>query len=453
MPFTLESKVLIRLALPVFIAQLFITSMSFVDTAMAGHYSRNDLAAIAVGGSFWLPAFLFTQAILFAVTPLVAQAMGRKNPLQASAALRQGLWLGFFVGLGVAVIMLVLLPVIKNIGIDVDVQEITKEYLLWLALGLPLVGVYQAMRSFIEGCGRTAPIMLINGMGFLCHIPINYVLIHGKLGFPEMGGAGCGLSTTIVVLIMIVLLYLYIKFSDFRQIAFLNSENKPQRVYQLNLLRLGLPIGFAMLAEVSIFSIIALLIASLGSDVIAGHQVALNLSAQTFMLPFSLGIALTIRVGFLLGEKNLSAVQHTVKVGLGLALISSSITACFMLFGSGLIASVYTSDVQVQMIAASLLFFAAVYQFPDALQAASIGILRGFKITKLPMLYTFFAYWVVAIPLGYSLGLMNVWGEPMGARGMWLGLVVGLSVAACLLVSTVFYVLKHPEKHLENCEL
>jgi MATE family multidrug resistance protein len=255
------------------------------------------------------------------------------------------------------------------------------------------------------------------------------------------------------MLLMALGLLFYILQGELRQTAFCSSAVFPRLSYQLQLLRLGLPIGFSMLAEVSIFSMIALLVAPLGADVIAGHQVALNLSAQTFMLPFSLGMALTIRVGYFLGEKNTAAAKHTAQTGLLLALISASCTASFMVFGSGFITALYTNDAVVRVIAASLLFFAAVFQFPDAIQVSSIGILRGFKITRLPMIFTLLAYWGVALPVGYAFGLLDVFGQPMGARGLWLGLVIGLSFAAFLLLTTVFYVLRYPEKQLSNCHI
>jgi multidrug resistance protein, MATE family len=448
-----EARLLIKLAFPVFIAQLAITSMSFVDAAMAGHFSRIDLAAIAIGGSFWLPAFLFTQAILFAVTPIVAQAHGSQNHADASHALKQGLWLGLLAGICVAIILYHLLPVLGMMGVDANIEVIARNYLLWLCLALPIVGIYQAMRSFIEGNGRTKPVMVINFIGFLAHIPLNYICIYGKLGMPVMGGAGCGLSMVLALLIMATGLALYILTSDLRLIVGASNTVRPQWLYQRNLFRLGFPIGCSMLAEVSVFSIIALLVAPLGAEVVAGHQVALNLSSQTFMLPFSLSMALTIRVGYLLGKEDLLAAKHTAHTGLCLALLSASCTASFMVFGSGFITGIYTSDKEVQVIAASLLFFSAVFQFPDALQVSSIGILRGFKITRLPMFYTIFAYWVIALPIGYALGLTDLLGEALGARGLWMGLVLGLSIAAFLLLITVFYVLKHPQKYLSRFDV
>lgn len=445
-----EIRALLRLGLPVFISQLCITSMSFVDTVMAGHYSRNDLAGIAVGSSFWLPAFLFVEGILLAVTPLVAQAHGRQSAPEAGTGLKQGLWLGLWVGMLVGLLLLMLFPVLHRMGVEAAVQAVTRDYLSWLVLSLPVVGIYQALRSFIEGSGRTRPVMVVNILGFFSHIGFNYLFIYGKAGFPAMGGAGCGLSMLCSLALMAAALAMYISGSSLRLVVLSGQYGWPKLFYQLELLRLGLPIGLSMLAEVSVFAIIALLVAPLGAEVVAGHQVALNLSAQAFMLPFSLGMALTIRVGYFMGSGNLHALRHTVKTGLVLALCSACCTSSFMFFGSRFITGIYSPDIEVQAIAVSLLFFSAVFQFPDALQVSSIGILRGCKITRLPMIYTLVAYWVVALPLGYSLGLTSFWGEPLGARGLWMGLVVGLSIAAVLLLGTVVHVMRHSRKYLSD---
>ena len=437
-----EIKVLFKLAFPILIAQLSITSMSFVDTAMAGHYSRNDLAAIAVGGSLWLPVLLFTQAILFSVTPMVSQARGRGDISDAGHTLRQGLWLGLFSGICVSGVLFLMMPLLDVMGVDNNIKSVSKEYLFWLSFGLPVAGVYQAMRSFIEGYGRSKPVMLINIVGLLSNIPLNYIFIYGKLGFPAMGGAGCGIASSLVLLIMALGVVAYISLSDLRDIAFKRQWISPQWLGQIKLIKLGLPIGFSVLVEVSIFAVIALLIAPLGAEIVAGHQVALNLTAQMFMLPLSLSMALTIRIGYFVGQKNHQAIRQSISSGYLLGIFIAILNGSIIYFGSHFIAGIYTGDSEVQLIAVSLLFFAAVYQFPDALQVCSIGILRGFKVTRRPMIITLIAYWLIALPIGCVLGLTDILGQPLGPKGLWMGLVIGLTVAAVLLLSTVVFVLK-----------
>lgn len=446
-----EAKALIKLTWPILIAQLSITSMSFVDTVMAGHYSRNDLAAIAIGGSLWLPALLFTQAILFAVTPLVAQARGRNDNKDVGDILKQGLWLGIFSGICVAVLLLAMLPLLDIMGVDKHIKIVSKEYLIYLSIGLPIAGIYQAMRGFIEGHNRSSPVMFINIVGLLSNIPLNYLFIYGKLGFPAMGGAGCGVASTLVLLIMTLLLAAYIGFSDLRDIAFQRKWVAPQWQGLLRLGKLGLPIGFSVLVEVSVFAIIALLIAPLGAEIVAGHQVALNFMSQMFMLPLSLSMALTIRIGYFVGERNHLAIKQCIYTGYLLAMVIAILNSAIIYFGSSVIAGIYTRDVGVQLLAVSLLWLAMLYQFPDAIQVCSVGMLRGFKVTRRPMMITLMVYWLIALPVGYILGLTDMLGAASGPSGLWMGLVVGLTIAAILLLLTMVVVLRHERVDMRLC--
>ncbi|NRB42766.1 MAG: MATE family efflux transporter [Pseudomonadales bacterium] len=437
-----EVKQLLRLAWPIFIAQLSLSSMSMVDTIMAGHYNKLDLAAIAIGGSIWLPALLFAQGCLFGLTPMIAQAVGRGEGSESKILLHQGIYLGFFIGLMVAIGVYLILPYLSRLNIDVNLLQVSQSYLSWIILGLPFAGMYQAMRGFVEGHAKTKPIMVINILALLANIPLNYIFIFGKLGMPEMGGAGCGLATALVLLLMMVFNGLYIGLSPLKKKAQLLTFCAVDFSKQVSLIKIGLPIGLSVLAEVGIFAILALLIAPLGAEVVAGHQVALNLSAQTFMLPLSIGTALTIRVGFFVGQQNIPRLKKTISAGFILGILGSVITAGFMFFAAASIAALYSSDVGVQRIAISLLFFAAIYQLPDALQICSAGILRGFKKTTVAMVSIITAYWVIALPLGYQLAFKDSIVPAMGASGLWLALVIGLSITAVFLLSQLLWVFK-----------
>ena len=437
-----EVKQLLRLAWPIFFAQLSITSMSMVDTIMAGHYSKTDLAAIAIGGSIWLPALLFVQGSLYGLTPLIAQAFGQGDESEARKLLNQGVYLGAFTGLLVALLVYCGLPQLQRLGLDSELLRITDSYLLWIILGLPFAGMCQSLRGFVEGHAITKPLMLINFLALLSNIPLNYIFIYGAFGLPEMGGAGCGLASALVLLIMLLLNALYIYVSPLKAKVLSGKWVVPKLGRQLKLLAVGLPIGLSVLAEVGIFAILALLIAPLGEVVVAGHQVAMNLSAQTFMLPLSLGTALTIRIGFFVGKHDYVKTREVAMAGYALALVGSAITASFMFFAASKIAALYTDAVDVQAIAASLLIFAAIYQLPDALQICSAGILRGFKRTAVAMVSIVTAYWLIALPLGYQLAFTDRFTDAMGASGLWLALVIGLSVTAVFLVVQVIWLFK-----------
>lgn len=431
---------MIRLAWPILIAQLSLTAMGFVDTVMAGHYGKLDLAAIAVGSSLWLPALLFTEAVLMAITPIVAQARGRRDDEEVARAIRQGLWLALMTGLTVATMLLCAISLLQWMQIDTGMFPIAQRYLEWVACGIPCAAVYRAMRSFVEGHGQTIPVMLVNLTGLLANIPLNYWFIYGGFGVPAQGGAGCGMATALVMLLMAVIFSVYLFFGPLRVSVRSVSGWLPQWSMLRVLLAIGLPMGLAMFAEVSIFAVLALLIAPLGADSVAAHQIALNLSAQTFMLPFSLSIALSIRIAYLLGKGDGQQVRVCVRTGLSMALLSASLTAGFITLASPLIARFYTNDVAVQQLALALLVYAAVFQLPDALQACSAGILRGFKVTRTPMLYMLMAYWLIALPLGYTLALTDRLVPALGPEGLWMALLIGLSIAAVLLLYKVWRV-------------
>lgn len=435
---------LILLALPIATGQIAQTANGFVDTLMAGAVSPTDLAAVAIGSSIWVPVFLFMTGILIATTPTVAQLYGAKELSEIPPTVRQSLWLSLFIGiLGMIAVRYayLLLPLMD---VDPALYPLTQGYLEGVSWGMPPVALYIVLRSFSEGMSHTKPMMLTSIMGLMINIPTNYILIFGKLGFPAMGGVGCGWSTAFVMWMMLIAMAIYVhKGKPFQLTPLFAKLEPPQVIPQLNILKVGLPIGFTIFFEVSIFSIIALLIGSLGADVVAGHQIAFNFASLTFMLPLSLAMALTIRVGQGIGSNNIHNTRFTCLVGIALTVMIAIGLSCFMTFGNHWIASIYTNDEQVRELAATLLLFAAVFQISDGLQAASSGALRGFKDTKIPMYFTLIAYWGMGLPLGYLLGMTDWFTSAMGAKGFWIGLVVGLTTAAVLLNSRLFYIFKN----------
>jgi MATE family multidrug resistance protein len=207
----------------------------------------------------------------------------------------------------------------------------------------------------------------------------------------------------------------------------------PDLVLLRGLLRVGGPIGVAVFAESSIFAVIALLIGGLGATVVAGHQIALNVSSLTFMIPLSLGMAVTVRVGQALGRGEPRAARFSAGVGIATALGYAFISAGLMAGFSAPIARLYTTDTAVIEVAATLLVYAALFQFSDGIQVTAAGALRGFQDTRATMLITLFAYWGIGLPVGYALGLSDWLGIHSGPRGLWQGLIAGLTCAALLL--------------------
>ena len=429
-----ELRAVIALAVPIIIAQLAHTAMGFVDTVMAGRVSPRDLAAVALGNSLWVPVFLLMTGVLLATTPKVAQRFGAGSHDEIGPLMRQALWLALAVGLLAAVALWNAEPVLHWMQVDDELIEPAMGYLRAVACGFPAVALYHVLRCFSDGLGHTRPTMVLGLLGLLLNIPLNYIFIYGKLGLPAMGGVGCGWATALVMVAMLLGMLVWVAWAPYYQSSgLLRRFDWPQGRVIRRLLSVGLPIGVSIFAEASIFSVIALLIGGLGATVVAGHQIALNFSSMVFMIPYSLGMAATVRVGQALGRREPREARFAAGVAMATALAYACLSASSMLWLRTDIAEIYTPDLAVIGVAGSLLIYSAFFQFSDAIQVTAAGALRGYQDTRVTMLITLLAYWGIGLPVGYSLGLSDWLGEPSGPKGLWQGLVVGLTCAALLL--------------------
>ncbi|MFP3515054.1 MATE family efflux transporter [Pseudomonas sp. SIMBA_077] len=429
-----EVRALLALAFPIIISQVATTAMGFVDAVMAGRVGPRDLAAVALGNSIWVPVFLLMSGILLATTPKVAQRFGANAHPEIGPIVRQALWLAVFTGSCAAALLIGAKPLLHLMKVDPQLVEPSMGYLHGIASGMPAVGVYCVLRCFSDGLGKTRPSMVLGLSGLALNIPLNYVFIYGHFGVPAMGGVGCGWATAIVMWFMALGMLVW----TFRGAIYQSSKvyshfEWPKWAVIKRLLSVGLPIGVAVFAESSIFAVIALLIGSLGATVVAGHQIALNFSSLVFMIPYSLGMAITVRVGQALGRQQPREARFVAGVGMGTALVWACISASLIYALRGPIATVYTADPTVIEVATMLLMFAALYQFSDVIQVTAAGALRGYQDTRVTMILTLFAYWGVGLPVGYALGLTDWLGQANGPSGLWQGLIVGLTCAALML--------------------
>ncbi|SEQ38197.1 multidrug resistance protein, MATE family [Amphritea atlantica] len=429
-----ESRQILALAVPILIAELSQAAMGFIDTLMAARYGAEDLAAVALGSGIWLPVLISLGGLLMAITPMVANHAGSDQLRRTRLIFHQGVLIALFAG---AFAWLIL----RNMEVVLDLMQVTGSlkiktlgYLDALSWGIPGMMLYQGARSYSEGLGKTQPLMKIALFALLCNIPLNYLLIYGKLGFPELGGVGCGWATTIVMWIMALSSGCYLRYSRHFRSLYLITLPRPRANYLLTILRIGIPIGFTLLIEVSMFTVIALLIARLGEIVIAAHQITLSFTGMVFMIPLSIAMALTIRIGQFNGRKDPLSAAITARNGYALVCCSSVISCTLIALLSMQIAAMYSDNSDIIQLASSLLLIAAIFQIPDAIQVASAGILRGHKDTAVPLMIVFTAYWLIGLPLGYLLGLTDLIVPATGARGFWLGMIAGLSVGAILLL-------------------
>lgn len=428
-----EFGALLSLAAPIVIAQLSHSAMGFVDAVMAGRVGPLDLAAVALGNSVWIPVFLLMTGILLATTPKVAERHGGGRSQEIGPLVRQALWLALGCGLIASLLLLNARPLLVAMHVDAQLIGPTLLYLKGIAMGLPATAFYYVLRCFSDGLGRTRPAMLVGLAGLALNVPLNWIFIYGRLGMPALGGAGCGFASGTVMWAMLLAMLAIIRTERYRACALFARFERPHGPTLRALLAIGVPIGIAIFAESSIFSVVALLIGELGPTVVAGHQVALNFSGLVFMVPLALGMAVTVRVGQALGRGEPREARFSAGVGMAAGLLCACVSCTLMLTARTAIAGLYSQDLAVIQLAASLLVFAGIFQFSDAIQVTAAGALRGYQDTRATMIITLLAYWGVGLPVGWALGLSDWFGAPRGPAGLWQGLVLGLTCAAILL--------------------
>lgn len=429
-----ELRAQLALALPILGGQLAQTANGFVDTLMAGRVSPVDLAAVAVGASIWVPAYLFMTGVLMSATPILSRTLGAQSFSRVNPLTQQGLLLALGLGLLMMALLRSMAPVLAWMDVDAALQPLVIGYLDALSWGMPAMALFLSLRSYTEALSHTRPVLLISVAGLLINIPSNAIFIYGLFGVPAMGGVGCGWATSLVMWMMAAMMAVYVARHPVYDDARLSLR---QRFFEpatiLYMLRIGLPVGLSIFFEVSIFAIIALLISSLGAITVAGHQIALNFTSLIFMLPLSLALAVTVRVGLARGRNNPDAAHLAINTALIITLAIGISAAVLLLLLRHHVPMLYTPDKEVRDLAARLLLFAALYQVSDAWQVTVNGALRGYEDTAVPMLLTLIAYWGIGLPVGYVLGLTDLLRPAMGPDGFWIGLISGLTAAAIML--------------------
>lgn len=291
------------------------------------------------------------------------------------------------------------------------------------------------MRNQCEGLSKTKPAMVLGFLGLMLNIPLNYIFIYGHFGMPALGGVGCGVATASVYWAMFFCMRFWVRrMRSMRDIRVESRWSAPSRVILQRLTGLGLPVALALFFEVTLFAVVALLVSPLGIVNVAGHQIALNFSSLMFVLPLSMGVAATIRVGYRLGQGSTEQARVAAWTAQGVGVSMAVITAIFTVTFRHQIAQLYNDNPAVVTLAAQLMMLAAIYQISDSIQVIGSGILRGYKDTRSIFFITFIAYWLLGLPSGYILALTD-WVVPrMGPAGFWCGFIVGLTSAAVMML-------------------
>jgi len=418
------------LALPIVIGQLLTVGMNTVDTVLAGRLGTQVLAAVSQGYQIWVVVLLVVIGVMLAVTPSTAQLDGAGRRDAVGAVFRQALWLALMAGVLLMLLVREADSLLRMAQVAPEIIPDAGAFLRAIAWGAPGLALFFACKNTSEGLSLARPSLYFSLLGVAVIAPVAVVLMYGKLGFPALGAAGAGYAHAIAIWCQALAFLLYLALrGSYRQAQLFARFDWPQWRAIYGLLRIGVPMGMALFMEGGLFVVSALLIGSLGQVPAAAHAIAINIASLAFMVPLGIAMATTVRVGNAVGRRDVDAIAGAAMAGLVLVLIAQVVSAAAMFAFPKTIAGLYTSDLPVVAMAASLLWFAAVFQFSDGIQALANGALRGLKDTAIPAAITVLAYWGVGFPLGWWLGIARGWG----ASGLWVGLIAGLSVAALLL--------------------
>lgn len=446
-----EIKNLVTLAIPVMIAQISQTAITFVDTIMAGNYSKTALSGVAIAVSIWLPTILFGQGLLTVLTPIISNLNGAAKREQVADQTRQGVVIALILSI---IMMLVLYnsDIIISFRssadhpIDPEMVDVAVSFLRSIMWGVPAFLLFLVYRNQCEGLSNTKPAMVIIFIALLANIPINYVLIYGKLGLPAFGGVGCGITAAIIFWLMFALIRIYtLTTTTQRDIRKTPLTKLIDFAIIKKIVVLGTPLALAYFFEMSLFAVVALLIAPLGQITVAAHQIIFTISSLTFAIPLSLGVATSIRVGYLLGKNKPILAKQTAYVSLAISFMIAVVVALILVVFRSPIITIFTHEIDVITICLQLIILLAIYQVSDYLQVVASNVLRGYKDTKSIFFITLISYWVVGLPVGYILGLTDLVIQPIGAAGFWIGIILGLAVAAFLLIGRMIYIQKQPQ--------
>ncbi|MBT3146223.1 MATE family efflux transporter [Neptunomonas phycophila] len=429
-----ELRYLFALGLPIMLTQIAQSSLGFVDTIIAGQHSTQSLAAVALGTSLWFPLFLTFTGVLMATTPLVAHSVGEKRRDKTPGLVQQAFWIALILGIVSVLLLRSASPLFDLMRVEPDLTKETLAYLKAVSFGLPAMFIYQVIRCYCDGISQTRPALIISITALLLNIPLNIIFVFGYFGLPELGGEGCGWATAIVMWFMLFSGIFLLKTSHPLKLPKVEKRRLWVPGVTKQLLMLGLPIGASIMIETSMFSVIALALAPLGTTIVAAHQITLSFTSQVFMIPLSIAMASTIRIGTLMGAKQAEKAWIVARIALCTAATLAIFTSIGVWLFAWNIADIFSNELPVIELATSLLIISAFFEISDALQVTTAGALRGYKDTKIPLIIVCFAYWGIGLPLGYILGMTDLITPSMGAAGFWYALVIALSISAGLLI-------------------
>ncbi|MBI5070041.1 MAG: MATE family efflux transporter [Deltaproteobacteria bacterium] len=426
-----ELGALWKLAGPLAIASAGWALMGVVDTAVAGRAGPAVLGGTGLGNGLFFAVTVVGIGITMGLDPLVAQALGAGDRPRARRLLWQGVWLSLVVSAALAVPVALLPLALEPAGVDSAAAVQAGRFLHVRLLGLPAVLLFTAQRAYLQGFGRTRPLVLAAVLGNLANLPLAALLVFGGSSLPAwtgvlrrippLGSAGSATATTVVTVLEVALLALAT-----REPGAAPVDRRPDRQVLRQALRVGLPIGLHMAAEVGIFALVGLLAGRLGAVSLGAHQLVLSVATLSFTLAIGIGNAASVRVGWAVGAGDTPAARRAGLTAFASAGSAMALAGLAFVLVPGPLARLFTDDPAVAHEAAALFVVAAVFQISDGLQGSGAGVLRGAGDTRFTFGANMVGHWLVGLPVALLLGF----GLSLGVRGLWWGLCTGLSVVA-----------------------
>lgn len=417
------------IAYPVMVSQLGHILVGVADSVMVGKLGAQPLAAVSLGTSIFSLVLTFGIGVSMAITPLVAAADGEGSKEMGGEVFRHGLVINLVAGLLLCAIVIATSFLLYYFDQPQAVVDLTIPYLSIIAVSLIPFMFFQSFKQYAEGLSYTRTAMYITVSANILNVALNYLLIYGKWGLPALGLNGAGWATLISRIAMGLAMMAYAQNTSWYQSRKVHIRQQLSRLLVKRILRLGIPTGMQYIFEVGAFSFASIMMGWIGTKALAAHQIALNLAAISYMVVTGLAAAATVRVGNQLGMKDIPNMWRAGFTAMLMGWVLMIFSATVFIVFRHTLPMFYIDEMEVVELAASLLVIAAFFQLSDGSQAVGLGLLRGMADVKIPTVITLFAYWIVALPLGYWLAFKLEWGP----QGIWIGLLTGLSVAAVLL--------------------
>lgn len=430
------TKEALTLALPVMLTQVGQVSVNLFDNIIVGRLLGADaLASVSLGNAVFFSLFVLALGFSFAIPPLVSEAHSQKNHSIINSVFSHGFVINMSVGILLMAFLLIAMPGIEHLGQPEKILPDTIDFLTIMAISLVPFMAFQTLREVSEGLSYTIGVTKATIFANIINIALNYVFIKGLWIFPEMGVKGSALASLIARIFMVIFLY-FVLLKEPKTRQYIKAFSLKISVFSKNMfekmIRLGFPTALQMFFEVTAFAAAAFICGLVSAKDIASHQIVLSMASFTFNLCIGLSVSSTVMIGRKLGEQNFVELRKIGINNLKITFIFMFICGVLFIMGRNLLPTFFTKpdEVEVLLLASQLMIIAALFQLSDGIQVTALGMLRGLQDVKIPSIYTFIAYWIITIPLGYFLCVT----QKMGAFGMWIALGLGLTISAVMLV-------------------